>query len=142
MLKTKLIHPDILQALAGAGHGGQVLITDGHYPASTKIKPGIKPIYLNIAPGMISVTDLLEVLAATIEIEAVTVMAPDTEPMPEIFAEFKEIIPKTAEFIQLGRFEFYDHCVENPDLCLVLVSGDVRKYANILITIGVCEVSP
>lgn len=34
MLPTELPHPEILQALAGAGHGALVLIADGHYPAS------------------------------------------------------------------------------------------------------------
>jgi len=137
MLKTKLIHPQILQALAAAGHGAQVLITDGHYPASTKVKPGVEQVYLNVCPGLVSVTDLLQALADTIEIEAATVMAPEEGPMPEIFAEFQKILPPTAELNKIGRFAFYEQCVNNPDLCLVLVSGDTRQYANILLTIGV-----
>ena len=39
MLKTTLLHPEILNALAGAGHGAQVLIADGNYPASTGGNP-------------------------------------------------------------------------------------------------------
>ena len=35
MLKQTLIHPDILEALAAAGHGSKILITDGNFPAST-----------------------------------------------------------------------------------------------------------
>ncbi|HOS03406.1 MAG TPA: RbsD/FucU domain-containing protein, partial [Candidatus Hydrogenedentes bacterium] len=35
MLKQRLIHPEILDALAAAGHGSKILITDGNYPAST-----------------------------------------------------------------------------------------------------------
>ncbi len=139
MLKFKLQHPDILRALSAAGHGAQLLITDGHYPASTKTKPDVEKIYLNICPDMLSVTDLLEVLAETIEIEAVTVMAPPDGPKPEIFQEFKRIIPTTAKFKELGRYEFYESCVRNEDLCLVLVSADTRIYANILVTIGVCN---
>ncbi len=37
MLKTKLTHPEILQALARAGHGSRVLIADGDYPVGTMI---------------------------------------------------------------------------------------------------------
>lgn len=40
MLKTKIIHPDILAALARAGHGSRVLIADGNYPFSTTLKSG------------------------------------------------------------------------------------------------------
>ena len=32
MLKGKLIHPDIMAALALCGHGDKVLIADGNYP--------------------------------------------------------------------------------------------------------------
>ncbi len=139
MLKSKLQHPDILRALAAAGHGAQILITDGHYPASTKIRNGVERIYLNICPGMLSVTDLLEVMAETIEIEEATVMAPSNGPLPEIFQDFQRLIPSEAKFSKLGRYDFYERCVNNDDLCLVLVSADTRQYANILITIGVCK---
>jgi RbsD / FucU transport protein family. len=33
MLKTRLLHPEILAALGEAGHGAQVLIADGNYPS-------------------------------------------------------------------------------------------------------------
>lgn len=138
MLKSKLQHPDILHTLSAAGHGAQILVTDGHYPASTKTKPGVKRIYLNITPGLVTVSDLLQVLADTIEVEEATVMAPPDGPMPSIFAEFQSILPQTAKFRKLDRFDFYERCVENPDLCLVLVSADTRQYANILLTFGVC----
>ena len=36
MLTGKLIHPDILAALALCGHGDKVLIADGNYPLDSK----------------------------------------------------------------------------------------------------------
>ena len=36
MLKGKLIHPDIMAALALCGHGDKVLIADGNYPLDSK----------------------------------------------------------------------------------------------------------
>jgi L-fucose mutarotase len=39
MLQYKLIHPQILAALAAAGHGSTVLIADGNYPFSTAANP-------------------------------------------------------------------------------------------------------
>jgi len=36
MLLTDLMHPEILTGLAGAGHGGQILLADGHYPAALR----------------------------------------------------------------------------------------------------------
>ncbi len=34
MLKTQLLHPEILATLGGAGHGSKVLIADGNFRAS------------------------------------------------------------------------------------------------------------
>ena len=36
MLTGKLIHPDIMAALALCGHGDKVLIADGNYPLDSK----------------------------------------------------------------------------------------------------------
>ena len=39
MLTGKLIHPDIMAALALCGHGDKVLIADGNYPLDSKSGP-------------------------------------------------------------------------------------------------------
>ena len=36
MLRYQLLHPEILAALGGAGHGSQILIADGNYPFETR----------------------------------------------------------------------------------------------------------
>ena len=35
MLRTKLLHPELLATLGAVGHGSQVLITDGNFPHLT-----------------------------------------------------------------------------------------------------------
>ena len=45
MLKTDLIHPEILSTLATAGHHAKILIADANYPATTKIGPNAKVVY-------------------------------------------------------------------------------------------------
>ncbi len=62
MLKTKLLHPDILQALGRAGHGSKVLIADGNYPFTTGSPATAEKVFLNLMPGMVKVTDVLKVL--------------------------------------------------------------------------------
>ena len=58
--KQRLTHPEILDALAAAGHGAKVLITDGNYPASTKLGENAVLTYLNLAPGKPTVTEVLD----------------------------------------------------------------------------------
>jgi L-fucose mutarotase len=135
MLRYTLLHPEILAALGGAGHGSRVLIADGNYPFGTGAPPAARRVYLNLAPGILTVTDVLRVLADAIPIEAAHVMVPDSGPEPPIFAEFRAILPDLA-LETIGRFPFYD-AVRGPDTALVIATGERRVYANILLTIGV-----
>ena len=70
MLKTTLLHPEILSALGSAGHGSKILIADGNYPFATRAHPNAHREYLNLAFGLVSVTDVLRVLVNAIPIEA------------------------------------------------------------------------
>ncbi len=136
MLKTQLLHPEILAALGGAGHGSKVLIADGNFPFGTGANPAAKRVYLNLAPGLLTVTDVLRVLVETMPIEAAEVMQPVSGDEPSIFADFRSILPQDVDLKRLGRFEFYDVAREC-DTTLVIATGEQRIYANILLTIGV-----
>ena len=135
MLKTRLLHPDILRALGEAGHGAQVLIADGNYPLVTRSNPAARRVYLNLAPGQLNVTDVLAVLAEAIPVEAAHVMGPDDGSEPSIFEDFRALLPDVG-LKRLGRFEFYD-LARGPDTALAIATGEQRLYANILLTIGV-----
>jgi len=135
MLTYKLIHPPTISALSGAGHGAKVLIADSNYPASTKIGPNADLVYLNLCPGLPSATDVMQTLLDAIQIEEAMVMQPDSGDEPDVFDEFRKLLPKGVELGKLGRFEFYD-AVSDPDTCLVIQTGEQRLYANILLVIG------
>jgi L-fucose mutarotase len=136
MLKYRLTHPEILGALATAGHGSQVLVADGNYPFVTGANPDAKRVYLNLTRGTAPVDEVLAIVADAIVIEAAHVMVPDTGPEPPIFAAFRRSLPPGMELSPLGRFEFY-HAAKGPDVALVIATGEQRIYANILLTLGV-----
>ena len=136
MLKGKLLHPEILGILAQAGHGSKVLIADGNYPFSTGSPETAELVFLNLMPGMVKVTDVLEALIATIPIEAAQVMTTDDNADQPIFAEFREMLAGGPDLQKLGRFQFYDEA-RSEDTALVIATGEQRIYANLLLTIGV-----
>jgi L-fucose mutarotase len=145
MLKGTLIHPEILRALGRCGHGSKVLISDGNFPHSTASGPNAQLVYLNLAPGQLSCTDVLAVLRGAIAIEAATVMDVNrTGPYilpgePEIWSEFAEMLKPTdcrGILGRLERFDFYE-AARSPDVALTIATGERRIYANLLLTIGV-----
>ena len=143
MLKSSLLHPQILHALARSGHGSKILISDGNYPHWTKLGPRAEIVYLNLAPGQVLVTDVLRAIATKVPIERAEVMdyarvGPHAlSADPPIWNEFRQLLPGvTLEKVE--RFAFYD-AAGTPDICLTIATGDQRIYANLLLTIGVVK---
>jgi L-fucose mutarotase len=135
MLRYRLLHPEILAALGTAGHGSRILIADGNFPFDSHTYARARRVYLNFAPDMLKVTDVLNVLVDAIPIEAAHVMMPDTGVEPAIFSEFRAALTGLA-IEPLERFAFYD-AARQPDVALVIATGERRVFANLLLTIGV-----
>lgn len=135
MLQQRLIHPEILGALAAAGHGAKILIADANYPASTVLGDNAELVYLNLAPGKPTVTEVLDILLTAIRVEEAGVMDPESDREPRVFQEFRSLMPDLP-LTRYSRFEFYEDA-SGPDTCLQIVTGDQRLYANVLLTIGV-----
>ncbi len=136
MLKTRLLHPELLETLARAGHGSRVLIADGNYPFETGSSERARKVFLNLAPGMLRVTDVLKVLVKTIPVESASVMVPPDRSRQAIFDDFERLLPQDIRLENLDRFDFYE-AARSRDTVLVIATGDKRKYANLLLTIGV-----
>jgi L-fucose mutarotase len=137
VLRTRLIHPQILGALAAAGHGSQVLLADGNYPHATATPPGATRVYLNLSPGRVTVTEVLEALAPTVPVEAAAVMRPHDAEVPAVLQEYAALLPGTpVEAVE--RFAFYE-LARGRDVTLAIATGDQRLYANLLLTLGVVD---
>jgi L-fucose mutarotase len=138
MLYGPMIHPPLLRALAGAGHGAKILIADSNYPHETYANPRSEVVFLNLAPGLVNATDVLEVLKRTVPIEAASVMAPapDAEqieiPIHDEFRAALQDIPVGS----ISRWDFYAAAGAD-DVAVVIATGEARTYANLLLTIGV-----
>lgn len=147
MLKSELIHPEILAALGGAGHGAKVLIADGNYPFSIHSGAKAKIVHLNLSPGKVLCTDVLHALLTAIPIEDAAVMMYAKEGPnalaadPPIWREFEQLLHGVgydAAMTRIDRFKFYD-VASAEDVCLTIATGDQRIYANLLLTIGVVK---
>ena len=134
MLKGKLIHPQLMAALSACGHGDKILIADGNYPLDSKTTDA-ELIYLGLTPGLPTVTDVLDAILSASNVEKAQVMTPgEGEAEPEIFDEFKKLLPEVP-MEKLGRWEFYDACCEKC-VRLSISTGESRTFANVLLTVG------
>jgi len=138
MLKSKLLHPEILSALARNGHGSRLLIADGNYPFTTGVPENAQKVFLNLAPGLLSVTEVLQIIRDAIPVESYMVMLPPDEAPQAIHEEFVEILGESTPVTKMKKIDFYREA-RAIDTCLVIATGEIRRFANILITIGVVK---
>ncbi len=145
MLRHQLIHPKINEVLARAGHHGQVLIADGNYPASSTLGPNAELVSLNLSPGIVTCSQVLEALLSAIPVEAAhTMMFETSGPYalgadPPVWAEYRRLIAAAGLKIELEPIEkwaFYE-AVTTPSHVLTIQTADQQRFANVLLTIGV-----
>jgi L-fucose mutarotase len=148
MLKTHVLHPEILSALASAGHLGKVLISDGNFPHNTNPNPRAKIVWANFTPGLLDCATMMNIVAELVPIEAVEVMAPAKtgefamKNEPPVWADYRKILREKSEFkgelTQHSKVQFNEQA-RKEDVFLVIATGEVQLYANALITIGVVK---
>jgi L-fucose mutarotase len=136
MIKFPLLHPEILRALAAAGHGSRVLIADGNYPLSTATHASATRVYLNLRPGCVTVPDVLATLVSAIPIESAMGMQPRDGALAPIHSELTAILGTDVPFTLKARHDFYAEA-RSTDMTLAISTGEQRRFANVLLTLGV-----
>src|SRR5262245_33232059 len=147
MLKTPLLHPEILRVLSRAGHHSKILIAEGNYPASTKRGPNAELVCLNLAPGVVTVVQVLRAVLTAVPIDHVNTMGiPPDDPYaqkgePPVWEEFRKVLRAAklkTKLESIQKWEFYER-VMSPDHVLTIQTGDQALWANVLLTMGCRE---
>jgi L-fucose mutarotase len=144
MLKHQLLHPEITAILARAGHHAKVLIADGNYPASTACGPNAQLVSLNLAPGVVTVSQVLETLLTAIPVDEINTMGiPPDDPYaqqgdPPVWADYRRIITTAGLSLPLkpiSKWDFYE-AVASRDHVLTIQTADRALWANVLLSLG------
>jgi L-fucose mutarotase len=141
MLKgiSPLFSPELLAALYRMGHGDEIVFADAHFPGHTMNERVIR------ADGLL-IEDLLDAVLPLLALDEyvddpVVMMAcvPGDEPDPAVETGYRAVIdrhaPETPSIAFVERFSFYDRAKK---AFAVVMTGDTRKYANIILKKGVC----
>jgi L-fucose mutarotase len=145
MLKHTLIHPTLNAVLGKAGHHARILIADGNYPASTKKGPNAELVCLNLSPGVVNCSQVLEAVLSAVPVDAVnTMMYTADDPYtldadPPVWEDYRRIVRAAGLAIELApipKWDFYK-AVETPDHILTILTADQQRFANVLLSVGV-----
>jgi L-fucose mutarotase len=145
MLKNvhPLLTPELLFALASMGHGDEVAIVDANFPAARVARAqGASCVVLSGCNSTLALEAVLSVLplddfdpvcAWTMQVVG------DVKQVPLPVVEFNTVLQSVAstQANTLERFDFYDRAQR---AFLVVQTGDMRRYANVLLRKGVISV--
>ena len=145
MLLHQLIHPKINEVIGRAGHHGKILIADGNYPASSTLGPNAELVSLNLSPGLVTCTQVLQALVTAIPIEEANTMMYETEGQyaldedPPVWAQYRDVFKEAKldlELKPIEKWDFYE-AVNTRDHVLTIQTADQQRFANLLLSIGV-----
>ena len=140
MLKNvpKIVGPELLKILCEMGHGDEIVIADGNFPAETYGKRVVR------ADGLGGV-EMLEAVLSLIPLDTYATenfMLMETtqgDPTPEIWGEYFAVAKEKDDNVRekmLERFAFYERA---KGAYAVIATGEEKIYANIILKKGVIK---
>ena len=140
MLKgiPNVISPDLLRILMEMGHGDELVIADGNFPAASVAQRLVRADGLGGATMLDAILQLMpldQYVPAPVALMAV--VAGDTV-KPVIWNEYRTIItrhePSFTDFEMVERFAFYERAKK---AYAVLATSEPAQYANVILKKGV-----
>jgi L-fucose mutarotase len=143
MLKgiSPYLSPDLLKTLAEMGHGDEIILADAHFPGHTLGIRVLRADGVKIATLLDAILPVFELDSYAPPLVMMQVVPGDTLD-PQVEVDYLEAIRRHAPSApapeRIDRFKFYDR---SRLAYAVLITGETRKYGNILLKKGVTPVS-
>ena len=147
MLKNipKILSPELLKVLMEMGHGDEIVIADGNFPAASVAQATSTKILVR-ADGH-GVPELLDAILTLFPLDqyvqhpvALMQVVPGDDVKPVIWDKYREIIKKHESafsgFENVERFAFYERAKK---AFAIVATGEPALYANIILKKGVVK---
>ena len=143
MLKgiSKIVSPELIKTLCEMGHGDEIVIADGNFPAETFGKRVIRADGFGGAEMLKAVLSLIP-LDTYSDPNMILMRLMDCDKgkiNPVIWNEYEKIATAEDVNVKIGnidRFEFYDRA---KTAYAVIATGEEAVYANIILKKGVVK---
>jgi L-fucose mutarotase len=140
MLKNinPLLSPDLLRALRAMGHGDELAVVDGNYPAQSA---GPQVMRFDGVNATIALEAVLSVMPLDTYVDCacfVMAVVDDADRDQPIFEEFRRVITiaEGAGFT-LGKIERFAFYARASKAFAVVATGERRLYGNIILKKGI-----
>ncbi len=138
MLKgiPSIISPELLKILNEMGHGDEIVIGDGNFPAAANAQRLVRCDGHNV-PELLDAILKLFPLDTYVDSPVMLMQTGENDPTPPIWAEYEAIINKhngETKLSEIERFAFYDRA---KTAYAIVATGEMALYANVILKKGV-----
>jgi len=140
MLKgiSPLFSPVLLAAIYSMGHGDEIVLADAHFPGKSTNSFVIRADGLQIEALLDAILPLFALDNYVDDPVVMMACVPGDTPDPQVEAGYRKVIDTYAQdtpaIKSIERYSFYERASQ---AFAVVMTGDTRKYANIILKKGV-----
>jgi L-fucose mutarotase len=141
MLKgiPSILSPDLLKILMEMGHGDEIVIADGNFPAASMAQRLIRADGHGVPVLLDAILQLFPLDTFVERPVALMAVVPGDDYQPTIWDEYRQIIQRHeafTEFDYVERFAFYERAQQ---AYAVIATGEMALYANIILKKGIIK---
>jgi L-fucose mutarotase len=142
MLKgiSPAISPDLIKVLMEMGHGDELVIADGNFPAASIAPRLVRADGLGCLTLLDSILNLCPLDQYVEKPVALMAVVPGDPYKPVIWDDYRKIVqqhePTFTDFDYVERFAFYERARK---AYAVLATSEMALYANIILKKGVIK---
>lgn len=142
MLKgvPNIISPELLKILMEMGHGDEIVLADGNFPAASVARRLVRADGHNIPELLEAILKFFPLDTYVDSAVALMAVVPGDNVKPTIWEKYRGIIKKSGEefkdFEMVERFAFYERAAK---AYAVVATSEAALYANIILKKGVIK---
>ncbi|WP_099352581.1 RbsD/FucU family protein [Fredinandcohnia onubensis] len=132
-----ILSPDLIKALMEMGHGDEIVLADGNFPAASHANQLI-PAHGHGTEELLKA--ILELFPLdTYVVSPVMLMGTvDGDPCPDIWNRYEEIIKETSDSqFQIEKIDRFDFYTRSRKAYVIVATSERSPYANIILKKGV-----
>ncbi|HEY1790347.1 MAG TPA: L-fucose mutarotase [Verrucomicrobiae bacterium] len=139
MLKgiPNILPPDLLKVLMEMGHGDEIVIADGNFPAASHAQRLVRCDGMGAPPLLEAVLQLFPLDTFVKHSAALMAVVPGDNYTPEVWPVYKKIAqkhePHFSDFEMMERHAFYERAKK---AYAIVATGEMARYANIILKKG------
>jgi len=134
-----ILSPELLKIMMEMGHGDEIVIADGNFPAAAYARRLVRCDGHGVPPLLDAILKFFPLDSFVEQPAALMAVVPgSTDPSPAIWKEFESVLNEhgyvASKIDYMERFEFYERAKA---AYAIIATGEKAIYANVILKKGV-----